>query len=407
MKTKILVLTSTFPRWRNDSDPPFVYNLSKRLTSHFDVYVHAPHFPGAETDESMDGIQIHRFRYFFASWEKLAGSTGILPTLRGNKLYYVLIPFFLLAQFFSLLLFINKIRPDIIHAHWIIPQGLVAVLVRFFYPVPVVVTAHGADLFGLQGRLFQTLKRFTLQRVQGCTVVSRPMAKIVEDLIPTGFKQQIKTTIIPMGVDATVFSPAGKDPSIREQLSIHGLFLLYVGRLTEKKGVRYLIDAMSLLIEDQPDAKLLIIGKGELEVELKEHVRNLGLSQQVYFAGSIPNSRLPVYYASADIFVGPSIEIGSGDREGFGLTFIEAAMSGCLIIGTDSGGIVDIITDKETGLLISEKDSKAIADCIMFAVRHEQKAACIRARGRQKCIDQFDWKVIAGKYNDFLSSLLQ
>ena len=100
MKLKLLVVTSTFPRWQNDTDPPFVYELSRRLTDTFDITVHAPHYPCAQTREIMDGMDIHRFRYFFASFEKLAGSTGILPTLHHNKLYYGLVPFFLLAQFF-------------------------------------------------------------------------------------------------------------------------------------------------------------------------------------------------------------------------------------------------------------------------------------------------------------------
>jgi hypothetical protein len=189
MKPKLLVLTSTFPRWRIDTDPPFVYELSRRLTDTFDVTIHTPHYPGARTREMMAGMHIYRFRYFWGPFEKLAGSTGILPTLHHNKLYYGLVPFLLLAQLFSLLLLVRKIRPDIIHAHWIIPQGFVAVLVQAFSGVPVVITAHGADVFGLQGSLLEAIKRFTLRRVRGVTVVSRALAEAVSCFIPKPFSE--------------------------------------------------------------------------------------------------------------------------------------------------------------------------------------------------------------------------
>ena len=97
-KKKLLVTTSTFPRWENDTDPPFVYELSRRLANSFDITVLAPNYPGALTREEMSGIQVHRFRYFFKKLEILAGSEGILPTLKKNVLFNFLVPFFLLEN---------------------------------------------------------------------------------------------------------------------------------------------------------------------------------------------------------------------------------------------------------------------------------------------------------------------
>ncbi|MBU3940600.1 MAG: glycosyltransferase family 4 protein, partial [Nanoarchaeota archaeon] len=102
MKKKLLVFASTFPRWKNDSIPPFVYELSKRLTKDFDVSVLAPGYPGAKDYEIMDKMKIHRFHYFFRKYEKLAGSGGILPALKKNKFYYFQVPFFMTAEFFAL-----------------------------------------------------------------------------------------------------------------------------------------------------------------------------------------------------------------------------------------------------------------------------------------------------------------
>ncbi len=394
MKPHIIVVTSTFPRWKNDTDPPFVYELSRRLTDSFDVTVHTPHYPGAQRRETMGGMKIHRFRYFFGPFERLAGSIGILPTLRSNKLYLLLVPFFMFAQFFSLLMLVYKRRPHIIHAHWIIPQGLVAVLVTACTGVPVVVTAHGADVFGLQGALSLELKRFTLKRVNGVTVVSKALAAAISYLIPPSIPLQV----ISMGVDSEIFHPNKKNDNVRAHYDIRSHYLLYVGRLTEKKGVCYLVDAMGLIEQFFTDVKLLIVGNGELEEVLKQQVDTLKLCDQVRFVGSLKNNDLPEYYATADVFISPSIVTQSGDTEGFGLTFVEAAMSGCLVIGSRTGGIGDIIQDNKTGLLVPEKDAKALAEKIIYALGHKEEMETIKKSGRKRCIEKYDWDYISKEY---------
>src|SRR6185437_1067651 len=89
-KKKILVLASTFPRWRNDTTPPFVFELEKRLVNEFDIIVLAPHAKGAQKKETMEGITVQRFQYFWpAKWQKLCYDGGILPNLKKNTFLYV------------------------------------------------------------------------------------------------------------------------------------------------------------------------------------------------------------------------------------------------------------------------------------------------------------------------------
>ncbi len=401
MKPRLLVLTTTFPRWQNDADPPFVYNLSRRLTRKFDVTVHTPHYPGAKTREFLDGMHIHRFRYNFAPLEKLAGSTGILPTLRSNKVFYILVPFLVGCQFFSLLFLVRKLRPDIIHAHWLIPQGFAAIIIKRVFRTPVVVTAHGADIFGLQGMLMSSIKNRICLQADGITVVSRSLKQALKSSLPNQ-SDDVSMDIIPMGVDATVFSPGKNHDAIREQYGIKNKILLFVGRLTEKKGVDYLIDAMPMVLKKCPDTQLLIIGNGELFGDLKEQAVSLDLTSSVHFLGSIPNSELPTYYATVDIFIAPSITAKGGDTEGFGLTLVEAAMSGCLVISTRTGGIEDIIQDGKNGFLVPQKDAKALAEKILYAFTHKGEIDKMRQAGRIRCIEKFDWSVIAGRYEELL-----
>ena len=399
-KKKLLVTTSTFPRWKNDTDPPFVYELSRRLTNHFDITVLAPNYPGALTRKEMAGLTVYRFRYFFKKLELLAGSEGILPTLKKNVLFNFLVPFFLVGEFWALVKLTKKIKPDIIHAHWILPQGFIAALAKKITRVPFVVTTHGGDIYGLQGKFATALKRYALHNAAHVTVVS----KDIQQTIIKKFGKNILTGVISMGVDSQLFHPDKKDLSLREKNKISGPFLLFVGRLTEKKGVRYLIEAMVSVLKNSPETKLMLIGTGELHQELSRLVNSLGLQGNVIFRGAIPNHELPKYFATADIFIGPSIQAEGGDTEGLGLTFVEAGMSGCIVIGTDVGGIGDIIEHGKTGFLIKEKDSKAIADVLVSILGDKQKLAGIRENARKKMVSQFDWQSIADQYAVLLKS---
>lgn len=399
MKHNLLVLSSTFPRWNNDTDPLFVYELSRRLTSHFNVIVLTPHYPGAQSKEIMAELTVIRFRYFFERFEKLAGEQAILTTLQSNKLSYLLIPFFLLAQFFAILSTVRTHKITVIHAHWLIPQGLLGVITGALTGVPCVVTAHGADVFSLKGATFRLLKRLVLKNAKTVTFVSKALLKTATTTIYHAHDIEV----VPMGVDANLFSPCKRDPLIRKQYSINGPLLLFVGRLTEKKGARYLIEAMPRVTAQIPNARLLIIGGGELENNLTNQVVNLKLSSNVVFLGAVPNQDLPAYYATADVFIGPSIETDSGDTEGFGLTFVEAAMSGCPIIGSDIGGIGDIVRHQETGLLVPPEESKTLAETILFCLKNRQQVEKLAKNARLFCTNRYDWPIISEKYSQILS----
>jgi hypothetical protein len=159
---RVLVLTSTFPRWENDPEPAFVYELSRRMTGKFNVTVLAPRSPDAKDRETMSGMKVIRFPYFIRSYENLAThSGGIMGRLRTNPLNYLLTPLFFLGQVWALTRLLSSERFDLIHAHWIIPQGLTAVIALTLTrkQIPLICTSHGGDMYALQGRIFRWLKQ--------------------------------------------------------------------------------------------------------------------------------------------------------------------------------------------------------------------------------------------------------
>jgi len=225
---KILVLTTTFPRWRGDTDPPFVFELCRRLAKDFDIIVLAPHFPGSPSEESMGGLRVVRFRYFFEPWEKLAYGSGggILARIRINPFWGLLIPFLVAGQMLVTIRLLRRERFDLIHAHWLVPQALTVIIARALSgrDIPLLATAHGGDLYGLRGRLMDRLRGFVLSKTAAVTVVSRAMA---EDLVRAGAPRE-KVRVIPMGTDLSdMFCPGDVERDPRQ--------VLFVGRLVEKK----------------------------------------------------------------------------------------------------------------------------------------------------------------------------
>ncbi|SHO45773.1 glycosyltransferase family 4 protein [Desulfopila aestuarii] len=398
MKKRILVITTTYPRWKNDTDPPFVFELCKRLTDDFEIHVLTPCYPGSVENEVMDGVKVRRFRYFLRKYEKLAGSIGILPTLNNNKLYYFVIPFFLFFSLVSLFKAIRDVKPDLIHAHWTIPLGIFAAFAKTITHVPYVVTAHGADVFGLRGAFWTFMRRYVMRNASAVTAVSNALK---DSLKMCHSLSDVK--VVPMGVDSSLFASSSRitnqenrsDPTPTHRI-------LYIGRLTEKKGVIYLIRAMRKIVEQKQNITLSIVGSGELENLLRDEVKKLSLSQYVNFCGAVTNHELPSLYAQHEMFVAPSIKAKGGDTEGFGLTLVEANMGGCLVIASQVGGIVDIIENGETGLLVREKDPADIAEKVIYAMDNPDEAKRIASKGQEMAKARFDWFVISQRYASIL-----
>lgn len=386
-KKKLLVLSSTFPRWKDDTIPPFVYELSKRLTDDFDVHVLAPHFPGAKTEEIMDNMKVHRFRYFINKYQKLAGSGGILPTLKKNKFFYFQVPFFLLGEYLALRKLTKKIKPDTIHAHWIIPQGLIAYLNKKRGGADYVVTSHGSDILGLKG--FKKLKQKIMHNAKSVTVVSNAIKKEVLETIDSSLEDKIR--VIPMGVDSKKFNPKKKDNSIKKKYKINGPFLLFVGRLAPEKGITYLIEAMPEVIKSNPKTKLMIIGSGTLEEEIKNRVKELNIQDNIIFMGWVNHDDLPKYYATADIFVSPSL------REGTPVTYIECLSCGTPILVGDipiSKEIIEI--DKNNGLVTIQNSNNIEKNLLTFLKKKKLKV------NSNKIKKIYDWGIISKKFERVL-----
>lgn len=394
-KKKVLVITTTFPRWKGDYTPPFVFELEKRLTGEFEIIVLTPHCLGAKKYEVFDNLEIHRFQYFWTKrWQKLCYGGGILSNIKNNFLLIFQIPFLLLFEFFAIKKIIKNKQIDFIHAHWIIPQGLLSVFIKLLYKVPFIMTVHGSDISRLNYFLIKFFIKLTLQKCDICTVNSSSTKKKLMDIfIPKNIK------VLPMGVDTEKFHPSKHDDTLKTEYKIKGPFLLFVGRLSRDKGIEYLIKAMPQIIKKYSDTKLLIIGDGALREFLRELIRKMKIQKNVIIIGGRSNNELPKYYATADVFISPSL------TEGQGVTLIEAIVSGTPVIGSNIGGIPEIIKNNETGLLVREKHPDQIAAAVIKLLDNQELREKLVKEGQEYIKQKFDWANVSKQFKAVYSDI--
>jgi glycosyltransferase involved in cell wall biosynthesis len=381
----------------DDVEPPFVFELCRRLSDAFHVHVLAPHAAGAAVEEQLAGIQVIRFRYFFSRWESLAYNGGILANLKQNPLRFGLIPFFSLSQLWALLKLLRRQPFDCIHAHWLIPQGFIALMASWFFrsAPPLVTTSHGGDLFGLKGFIFNWLKRSVARHSAAITVVSRTM----DDMLRKLNVNEEKIHVIPMGVDLSErFVPSADRGD--------GKVLLFVGRLVEKKGLAYLIEALPSILARHPSAKLRIVGDGQERETLQKLLNRLKLNEHVEFMGAVKNESLPAIYQASDVVVFPSVVAGDGDREGFGLVLVEALGCECAAVVTDLPAMRDIVNDGQTAFVVPQKNSAKLAENIIDLLDDPQLRRRLGQTGRNYVLQRFDWCIIAKQYTNLVHSVV-
>ncbi len=363
---RVLVLAHVFPRTVDDSMGAFLLHLADALAERgVQTDVVAPHAVGLADDEAIGAARVHRFRYAPARWERLA-YTGTMHEIVGRGIGgKILFAFFCAAFFLKSFSVARAARPQVLHAHWWLPGGLVGALVSRLTRVPLVITTHGTDVEMLRRtRWAMPLARFTFARARAITCGSTYLR---DQLLALGVADAARVSVIPMPVNPLFEnSPLAPRPSS---------LVLTVARLTTQKSIDTLIEALAILRDRGSAARLEIVGDGPERAALEQQARALNLQDRVAFLGALAQKELPPHYAECAVFVLPSI------REGMGLVFAEALLCGAPVIAANSGGVTDIVKDGETGLLVPERDAHALADAVEKILNDRALAARLAANG--------------------------
>lgn len=401
-------MASTFPADEADPVPAFVKEqiiALKNTHPGLHISILAPHDSRSSTQrfKRWPAYDEYRFHYFWPfTAEKLAGR-GIVPALEANPLNYLLIPFLFIGEFLAVLSLTKKLKPDVLYAHWFTPQGVVCSWVSRVTGTPFVFTTHASDVdvwrkIPLVGR---SVVRSSARQAHAFTAVSRRSMEKLQRFFPAEqwLTMQSKGAIIPMGVaisDAQMAQMA-QPFKVSDQTVI-----LFLGRLVEKKGVQYLLPAYAAARGSIGNSLLVIAGDGLMRGQLERQAAELGLEDQVCFAGFVSGTEKASLLRRADLFVVPSILTASGDAEGLPVSLLEGLANGKICIATAESGADDILTHGTDGFLVPQKSVEALSAALIQAARLNRSMRDGIEVAARKTAEQFAWASIASRHYKLL-----
>jgi glycosyltransferase involved in cell wall biosynthesis len=397
---KICLLTTTFPRYQKDVIPQFLFGLANAMVQEgAKVSVVAPHDQDTLDYEMMDGVEIHRFHYWWPkSAQGLAYGSGIPENVRRKKWIALQFPT-LEAAFLSAALRYGA-DADVYNPHWTF-AALPTVLASKINHKPVVTHAYSAEYVP---KALHPLNRFIVNNSQAVISISRYAGDRVEKVV-----QPVNHHIIGYGVNADkIASPDFDAKSFRQSLHIENdRFLIFaVGRLVERKGYSVLIDAIAELLKRGENVRLLLGGKGPLHQELQSQIEQLNIQEQAHLIGYVSDENLPHYLKAADVVIMPSVYDKTGDTEGLGIPPLEAMANGTAVIASAIGGILDVVEHEERGLLVEPNNPLALADAIVRLKNDDSLRQKVIAGGYTFVKGEFSWQSLARRTLDVFENAI-
>ncbi|TEU15543.1 MAG: glycosyltransferase family 4 protein [Anaerolineales bacterium] len=394
---RVLILSHMYPYALEPTFGLFVHDQVKELTKRCDVVTVSPtplsprvvrrlkprwaRYASKPRQTKLEGIQVHYPRYLN------------IPGQRG----FPLSAFFYTWAIRGLLL---KLRDtfdfDLVHAHAICPDGFAAAQIGRRLGTPVVCTIHGADInvYPHRTRLTRLVTRKALSSVGTVITVSAELKE--RTLALEAPRREIR--VIPNGVDLRKFAPMDQGQARAELgLSDDKAIFVYASRLDEAKGLSYLLAALKRVLNHNTDCLLALVGDGPYRLQLERQVAQLDLHNHVVFAGFRPHAEIAKWMSACDLVVHPSL------TEGSPLPIYEALACGRPTIASPVGGIPDLITCDDYGLLVPPADAEALGEALLSGIHRQWDHDRIRSHG-----EEYTWGHVADQlislYEEVLAS---
>lgn len=382
MRHVVVMVTTSYPRFPGDTVGTFMEPIAREVARRgHEVHVVAPWHPLVRRGGRENGVRFHFFKYAPLPQLNVFGYAGGLRAdthLKGSAIAAA--PVALAMGWQAAWRVARKVRATVMHGHWVIPGGVIATFAAGGRPV--VISLHGSDVFVAERyRLARMMARGAFRRAGWITACSDDLRTRA---IALGAPAD-RIEVVPYGVDAARFRP---DADARDatraalRLGADDPLLFAVGRLVQKKGFDYLIDATVALLTRWPRLHLVIAGSGDLEGALRARAEALGVADRVRLPGAINQQEVPAWLAAADVVVVPSIHDEAGNVDGLPNVVLEALASGTPLVATRIGGISAVARDGETALLVPERDAGALARAIerLLTDAGERKRLGVAAR---------------------------
>jgi len=374
---RIAQVTSTFPPYMGGTGNVCYYNSLELAKLGHEVTVFTSRFPNVDWDYP-SSFMVERFK----------------PIFRTGNMYFT-------PQLLKLRGF------DIIHLHYpCYCGGEMIYFVSKFKGEKYVITYHNDVIYpGLLGWALR-LHRVTLMRkiIDNATRICMSsidfaMNSYCKYLFP---KRANRVIEVPIGVDSNLFNPNVIGDKIREKYRIEGNpVVLFVGALDKAhyfKGVEYLLKSFTNI---KRDAKLLIVGEGDLKNYYMELSGELGIMERTIFVGGVPNEEMPKYYAASDLVVLPSTII-----ESFGIVLTEAMACGKPVIASNLPGVRTVVCHEVDGFLVEPRNVDELTSRIQSLVDNVDMRRRFGESGRKKIVRSYDWSVIGRKLENVYREVL-
>ncbi len=397
------VLTHNYPRFPGDFSGTFVEALCEEYVAQDQqVTVWAPYDP-AYSRPLDDDVTLRLYRY---AWPERLHTLGYMRSMKSDLALqletYFLSPSFFASGIATLMREAKRTKPDVLHAHWLLPNGFIAAVVSKRLGIPLVVSVPGSDAqVAAKNALFRRMARFTFEQASLLTANSESLR---DSIVALG-ADPAKFDMIIYGTDPQALKPAAKGvDSLCESLNIdpESVVLLCVGRMVHKKGFDILLHAMTATGMQKCPIVTVMVGDGDQQAEWQELATSLGIRDRIRWVGNVPKDEIGTYYNMADVLLMPSV---SKPADGLNVCVLDAMSCAKPVVGSVAAGNPLAIIDGETGFLVPEQDPQALADALVTLIDDADLRRRLGAAGRERIETELGWPHLARRYIDHFERL--
>jgi glycosyltransferase involved in cell wall biosynthesis len=363
---RVLMITTSYPKFPGDVTAPVIEKIVFELAGRgHAVDVVLPRHPELEVGGRERGLSIRFFPFYAGSGKGYAW--GYASSMRADRELrpraVVMAPIAFLAGLATMRRLVVSNRYDVIHAHWVLPNGPIAALAAGGpRRPPLVVSLHGSDIFVAErSALLASIARWTFRRTSWVAACASDLARRAVRL---GASPERVVTLL-HGVDVAGLAGGGESAWRERAGAGEGDFLVVaLGRLVAKKGFSHLLRAAAVLEARGLAVRVAIGGSGDLETRLAAEARELSFCDRVRLLGDVPHDQVGALLRAADVVAVPSVHDEKGNVDGLPNVLLEAMAVGRPVVATAIAGIPDVVTDGENGLLVPAGSDEALADAL-------------------------------------------
>jgi len=413
---RILMLTSSYPKYDGETTAPFIEEIASALAlrGHV-VHLVAPYHPEVRREAIERGVELHFYKYAPHPALNVWGyAQSLLGDTEVKKATLAAAPFALAGSVRGLLdvmgytpfvTYHPQQRFDMVHAHWVIPNGPPAAFAAWWKRFPLVVSLHGSDIYMAEQHWpIATSAALTLRAAYAVTACSSDLAMRGMML---GARPQA-SYVIPYGINPEEFCP---QPEARAKVCAElGVaedtpLVFAIGRMVYKKGFNVLLDSWPQVLAQHPNALLVLAGYGDLRAELEQQAAHLGITERLVFTGQLERSRAAEYIAAATVFALPLVSDQGTD--GLPNTLLEAMGTGRAIVASRVAGVPDVMEDEQDGLLIPDRDAPALADAVNRLLSDPALAEQLGANARHRIETELTWEHTAERFEQVYDDVIK